>query len=68
MATTWREVEALIKKHGWRLARQTEHKQYVHDTIPGVISINRKNPGADVPPGTLNSILKTAHLKGDEAR
>ncbi|MEW5919847.1 MAG: type II toxin-antitoxin system HicA family toxin [Bacillota bacterium] len=47
-----RETIKLIEKDGWYLVRQKgSHKQYKHPEKSG-------------PPGTLNSILKQAGLKG----
>ncbi len=56
------EVIKLIQKDGWRLTRQTGHKQYTHPTKRGVVSIARKPLSAVVPPGTLKSILLAAGL------
>jgi predicted RNA binding protein YcfA (HicA-like mRNA interferase family) len=47
---------------GWVLARtRGSHRQYVHPTKPGVVTIAGK-PSADLPPGTERSILKQAGL------
>jgi predicted RNA binding protein YcfA (HicA-like mRNA interferase family) len=38
------------------------HRQFKHPTKPGRVAIPGK-PSDDLPPGTLNSILKQAGLK-----
>jgi len=40
-----------------------EHRQYKHPFKAGRVTISG-NPGRDMPPGTLNSVLKQAGLKG----
>ena len=58
-----REVIVLIERDGWRLARQRgSHRQYVHARKAGTVTV-AGHPNVDVPPGTLNSILKQAGLK-----
>ena len=49
-----REVISLIESDGWVQVR--------HPTKPGIVTVAGK-PGVDVPPGTLNSVLKQAGLK-----
>lgn len=58
-----REVIRLLEEDGWHLARtRGSHRQYKHPTKPGAVTVSGK-PNVDVPPGTLNSILKQAGLK-----
>lgn len=58
-----RELIARIEADGWVLARtKGSHRQYRHSTKPGTVTIAGK-PSTDVPPGTLNSVLKQAGLK-----
>jgi predicted RNA binding protein YcfA (HicA-like mRNA interferase family) len=58
-----RELIALIESDGWVQVRVTgSHRQFHHPIKPGTVTIAGK-PGADVPPGTLNSALKQAGLK-----
>ncbi|MEI1279070.1 type II toxin-antitoxin system HicA family toxin [Leptospira venezuelensis] len=38
------------------------HKQFKHPQKPGRVTVAGK-PNADIPPGTLNSILKQSGLK-----
>jgi predicted RNA binding protein YcfA (HicA-like mRNA interferase family) len=60
------KVRALIKQleaDGWRHVRtKGSHRQYQHSVKPGTVTVAGK-PSLDVPPGTLNSILKSAGLK-----
>jgi len=58
----------MIERDGWRLVRtKGSHRQYTHSVKPGTVTIAGK-PNLDVPPGTLNSILKQAGLRGKERR
>ncbi|HEY7201183.1 MAG TPA: type II toxin-antitoxin system HicA family toxin [Candidatus Dormibacteraeota bacterium] len=58
-----REVIRLIESDGWRLTRQRgSHRQYVHAAKRGTVTV-AGHGNVDVPPGTLNSILKQAGLK-----
>jgi predicted RNA binding protein YcfA (HicA-like mRNA interferase family) len=58
-----REVIALLEGEGWFQVRQkgSDH-QFHHPTRPGTVTVSGKS-NIDVPPGTLNSILKQAGLK-----
>ncbi|MGH9792781.1 MAG: type II toxin-antitoxin system HicA family toxin [Candidatus Acidiferrales bacterium] len=54
----------MIETDGWYLARtRGSHRQYKHATKLGRVTIAGK-PGDDLAPGTLNSVLKQAGLKG----
>jgi predicted RNA binding protein YcfA (HicA-like mRNA interferase family) len=58
-----REVIAEIEADGWRFDRQRGgHRQFVHPTKPGTVTVNGKG-GADMAPGTYNNIRKQAGLK-----
>jgi len=58
-----KEVIKLLEDDGWYLARtRGSHRQLKHPTKPGTVTVSGK-PSVDVPPGTLNSILKQAGLK-----
>jgi len=58
-----REVIRLIERDGWFLVRTVgSHRQFHHPTKPGTVTISG-NAGADMPKGTLNSVLKQAGLK-----
>jgi predicted RNA binding protein YcfA (HicA-like mRNA interferase family) len=58
-----RELIALIEADGWFQVRtKGSHPQFRHPTRPGTVTVAGK-PGIDVPPGTLNSVLKQAGLK-----
>ncbi|MCX7421161.1 MAG: type II toxin-antitoxin system HicA family toxin [Planctomycetia bacterium] len=57
------DVIRLVESDGWELvAVRGSHRQYKHPHKPGKVTIAGK-PSVDVPPGTLNSILKQAGLK-----
>jgi predicted RNA binding protein YcfA (HicA-like mRNA interferase family) len=59
-----REVIKLIKADGWYLDRtRGDHRQFKHPTKPGLVTVAGKLR-QDIPPGTLNSILKQTGLKG----
>ncbi len=58
-----REVIKLVEDDGWYLVRtKGSHRQFRHANKPGIVTISG-NPGKDMPPGTLNSVLKQAQLK-----
>jgi len=58
------EVLKLLHKDGWyRVPSRSGHRQFKHSTKPGRVTVSGK-PSDDLPPGTLNSILKQARLKG----
>ncbi len=62
---TVREVLRLLERDGWFLVRNTgSHRQFRHPSKSGVVTVAGK-PSLDLPPGTLNSILKQAGLKGE---
>jgi predicted RNA binding protein YcfA (HicA-like mRNA interferase family) len=57
-------VLKLLRKDGWyRIPSRGGHRQYKHPTKPGRVTVSGK-PSDELPPGTLNSILKQARLKG----
>jgi len=58
-----KEVLKLLEEDGWYLARtKGSHRQLRNSNKPGTVTVSGK-PSIDVPPGTLNSILKQAGLK-----
>ena len=58
-----REVIKLVEDDGWYLVRtKGSHRQFRHLSKLGIVTISG-NPGKDMPPGTLNSVLKQAQLK-----
>jgi predicted RNA binding protein YcfA (HicA-like mRNA interferase family) len=58
-----REVIRLLEGDGWQLARtRGSHRQFKHPTKAGTVTVSGKL-GLDMPPGTLNSVLKQAGLK-----
>ena len=61
-----RDVVVILEEDGWVLARtRGSHRQYKHPHKSGVVTLAGK-PGADLAPGTLNSVLKQAGLKKKE--
>lgn len=57
------EVIRLLEQDGWSLVRtRGSHRQYRHPSKPGLVTVAGK-PSADLPRGTLNSILKQSGLK-----
>jgi predicted RNA binding protein YcfA (HicA-like mRNA interferase family) len=58
------EVIRQLEEDGWYLDRtRGSHRQFKHSTKPGLVTVPGK-PSDDLAPGTLNSILKQAQLKG----
>jgi len=58
-----KELIKNIEKDGWEMVRMRgSHRQYRHPEKSGTVTVAGK-PSADIPPGTLASILKQAGLK-----
>jgi predicted RNA binding protein YcfA (HicA-like mRNA interferase family) len=58
-----RELIKLLEDDGWHQARMRgSHRQFKHSSKPGTVTVAGK-PNVDIPPGTLNNILKQAGLK-----
>ena len=58
-----REILEILRSDGWFLvATRGSHRQFKHPGKPGRVTVAGK-PGDDLPPGTLNSILKQSGLK-----
>ncbi|MFO7858355.1 MAG: type II toxin-antitoxin system HicA family toxin [Ectothiorhodospiraceae bacterium] len=58
-----KEVVKLLEQHGWTQVRQRgSHRQFKHSTKSGTVTVSGK-PNVDLPPGTLNSVLKQAGIK-----
>ena len=58
-----REIIRMLEHEGWRLARSKgSHRHFKHPLQPGTVTVSGKE-SVDIPPGTLNSILKQAGLK-----
>ena len=63
MPTKVKELLAQLQADGWHLVRQKgNHRQYHHASKPGTVTVAGKER-VEIPPGTLNSILKQASLK-----
>ena len=59
-----REVIRMIENEGgYHGDTKGSHKQYKHPVKQGRVTI-AGNPGHDMAPGTYNSVLKQAQLKG----
>jgi len=59
----FKELILLLEKDGWYPVRQKgSHQQFHHQSKSGTVTVAGK-PNKDVPPGTLNNILKQAKLK-----
>ena len=60
-----RDVLRLITEDGWyQVATRGSHRQFKHPVKKGRVTVAGK-PADDLAPGTLNSILKQAGLKGE---
>jgi predicted RNA binding protein YcfA (HicA-like mRNA interferase family) len=58
-----REVEKLLESDGWQHVRtKGSHRQFKHSVKKGLVTLAGQ-PGQDLAPGTLNSVLKQAGLK-----
>ena len=58
-----RDVLTMLKADGWYLVvTEGSHRQFKHRKKVGRVTVAGK-PNDDLPPGTLNSILKQAGLK-----
>lgn len=58
-----RDLIKRLEQDGWRLARtKGSHRQFHHPTKSGTVTV-AGHPSVDIPPGTLNNILKQAGLK-----
>ena len=57
-----RDLLKLLRRDGWRVARvRGSHYHFKHPVKPGIVTVPVKR-GADVPLGTLKSILRQAGL------
>lgn len=62
-----RDLIRLLEDDGWYLVRtRGSHRQFKHLTKAGTVTVAGK-AGVDIPPGTLNAILKQSGLKKGEA-
>jgi len=57
-----RELIKLLATDGWRQVRMRgSHRQFQHPTKRGTVTVAGQ-PGTDIPPGTLATILKQTRL------
>lgn len=62
---TVRDMLRMLEADGWRLVvTHGSHRQLKHPTKTGRVTVAGR-PSEDLPPGTLNSILKQSGLKGE---
>jgi Predicted periplasmic or secreted lipoprotein len=58
-----KEIIKILENDGWHLVRtKGSHRQFKHPIKRGAVTVAGKE-SIDIPPGTLNSILKQAGLK-----
>ena len=58
-----KELIGILERDGWKQVRMKgSHRQFQHSSKPGTVTVAGK-PNVDMPPGTLNAILKHAELK-----
>ena len=58
-----KELQSLLENDGWFVVRtKGSHRQYKHKSKTGLVTLAGK-PSADMPKGTVNSVLKQAGLK-----
>jgi predicted RNA binding protein YcfA (HicA-like mRNA interferase family) len=58
-----KELIKILEKDGWVQSRMKgSHRQFRHSGKGGTVTVAGR-PSADIPPGTLSSILKQAGLK-----
>ena len=63
-----RQLVRLLEEDGWVEVRQRgSHRQFRHPSESGMVNVAGKE-SADVPPGTLNSLVKQAGLKTQRQR
>ena len=57
------QILKILRRDGWyRVPSRGGHRQFKHPTKVGRVIVSGKSSD-DLPPGTLNSILKQAGLK-----
>ena len=58
-----RELVGMVERDGWVQVRtRGSHRQFKHPVKSGTVTVSGK-AGIDVPPGTLNNMLKQAGLQ-----
>ncbi len=63
MPTKVRELLHLLEADGWVIVRtRGSHRQFHHPWKRGTVTVSGK-PGLDVPPGTLQRVLRQAGLR-----
>jgi predicted RNA binding protein YcfA (HicA-like mRNA interferase family) len=61
----YRDLIRQLRDDGWQHIRTTgSHMHFTHQTKPGLVTVPAGGKlSHDIPPGTLNSILRQAGLK-----
>jgi predicted RNA binding protein YcfA (HicA-like mRNA interferase family) len=68
IAISVRQLVRQLEDDGWVQVRQRgSHRQFRHPKKSGTVTVAGKE-SADVPPGTLSSVLKQAGLKSQRQR
>ena len=68
MPVSIRQLVRLLEEDGWIQVRQKgSHRQFRHAVKTGTVTVAGKS-SADVPIGTLNSVLKQAGLRPSPQR
>ncbi len=58
-----KDLIKILENDGWYQVRiRGSHRQFHHDIKTGTVTVSGK-VSVDIPPGTLNSVLKQAGLK-----
>jgi predicted RNA binding protein YcfA (HicA-like mRNA interferase family) len=58
-----RDLIKRLEQDGWQLVRtKGSHRQFHHPKKSGTVTV-AGHPSVDIPPGTLNNILKQAGFK-----
>jgi predicted RNA binding protein YcfA (HicA-like mRNA interferase family) len=61
-----RELLRVLADDGWIQVRQRgSHRQFKHPAKSGLVTLAFHSPSDDLAPGTVNSILKQAKIKGN---
>lgn len=63
MPKTVRQVETILRLHGWTLQRITgSHRQWTHPDNPNVVTVPGV-PGKEIAAGTLSSIRRATGIR-----
>jgi predicted RNA binding protein YcfA (HicA-like mRNA interferase family) len=66
MATKVRDLIRILQSHGWyQAAQRGSHRQFKHPARPGRVTVAGKL-SKDIPPGTLQNILRQTGLERED--